>query len=139
WTGVLDLRTGRLSHANAGHDPPYILPGAGGPLVQLGQASGPPLCFLEEVGYDATATMMQRGDTLCVVTDGVTEAMNASGELYGRARLAAVLSRLGDATSANQVGETVRTDVESFAAGAEPADDMAILVLRWIGPSASGR
>ena len=59
--------------------------------------------------------------------------------LHGRARLAAVLSRLGDATSANQVGETVRTDVESFAAGAEPADDLAILVLRWIGPSASGR
>ena len=59
--------------------------------------------------------------------------------LYGRARLAAVLSRLGDATSASQVGETVRTDVESFAAGAEPADDLAILVLRWIGPSASGR
>jgi len=136
--GSLNVSTGELEYCNAGHEPPQLLPRRERGLRSL-DGGGPPLCTLDDFEYAASPLRLQPGDTLCLVTDGVTEAMNATGELYGRARLAAVLSRLGDATSASQVGETVRTDVESFAAGAEPADDMAILVLRWIGPSASGR
>ena len=136
--GTLNVSTGELEYCNAGHEPPHLLPRRERPLRSL-DGGGPPLCALDDFEYAATSLRLAPGDTLCLVTDGVTEAMNDSGKLYGRTRLATVLSRLGDATSASQVGEALRSDVESFVAGAERADDMAILVLRWIGPSASGR
>lgn len=143
WTGVLDLRNGRLSHANAGHDAPYLVSSAGGPPTQLGQASGPPLCFLEDFDYDATSIAMRRGDILCVVTDGVTDARNAAGEMYGRERLERLLAELSAAPTAAAVGEAVRDGVGAFSHGVAQADDVTILVLRWNGPekgkaSASG-
>jgi serine phosphatase RsbU (regulator of sigma subunit) len=134
WTGVLDLRTGHVSHANAGHDAPYLLPAGGGPPMQFGQASGPPLCFIDDFDYDATSNTLRPGDALCVVTDGVTEAHNAKEQLYGRERLEAVLTDLGTARTAAAVGDAVRRDVAKFTAGAPPADDLTILVLKWKGP-----
>ena len=74
---------------------------------------------------------MRRGEILCLVTDGVTEATNAAGELYGRARLEALLAGMPPEAGPEEVGEAVRRDVERFAAGVEPADDLALLVLRW--------
>ena len=135
WTGVLDLRTGHVSHANAGHDAPYLLPAGGGPPMQFGQASGPPLCFIDDFDYDATSNTLRPGDALCVVTDGVTEAHNAKGQLYGRERLEAVLTGLGTAETAAAVGDAVRRDIAKFTAGAPPADDLTILVLKWKGPA----
>jgi serine phosphatase RsbU (regulator of sigma subunit) len=68
-----------------------------------------------------------------VVTDGVTEAMNARGELYGARRLAAVLAAApADADSAG-VGMRVREDVRRFVGDAEPSDDLTLLCLRWNG------
>ncbi|PYM93810.1 MAG: chase2 sensor protein [Candidatus Rokuibacteriota bacterium] len=136
--GTLNVSTGELEYCNAGHETPYLLPRRERSLRRL-DGGGPPLCAVDDFAYAATSLRLAPGDTLCLVTDGVTEAMSASGELYGRSRLASVLSRLGDAVSASHVGEAVRSDVESFAAGAERADDVAILVLRWIGPGATGR
>jgi adenylate cyclase len=70
----------------------------------------------------------------------VTEARNAAGELFGRERLERRLAGLGVDASARTVAASLRADVEAFVAGSEPADDLAILVVRWDGPSAvSGR
>jgi len=59
--------------------------------------------------------------------------MNAAGELYGHARLRAVLGRARSAASMAAVGEAIRDDVQQFVAGAEVADDLALLILRWNG------
>jgi serine phosphatase RsbU (regulator of sigma subunit) len=75
---------------------------------------------------------------LCVITDGVTEAMSATGELYGRARLEALLGRIPPGAGPEDVGEMLRRDIAEFASGAEPADDVAILILRWNGGPAGG-
>jgi serine phosphatase RsbU (regulator of sigma subunit) len=77
---------------------------------------------------------MRRGEILCLVTDGVTDATNAAGEFYGRARLEAVLADTPPEAGPDAVGEAVRRDVERFAAGVEAADDLALLILRWNGP-----
>jgi sigma-B regulation protein RsbU (phosphoserine phosphatase) len=69
------------------------------------------------------------------VSDGVTEAMNRDGELYGTERLRRVLERHGSAGEPAAVVEAVRADVSRFAENAEVADDLTLLVLRWNGPS----
>jgi serine phosphatase RsbU (regulator of sigma subunit) len=68
------------------------------------------------------------------MTDGVVEAMNPAGELYGRARLEVVLNGCGTDATPAAVCEAIRSDVARFTAGAEPADDVAILAVRWEGP-----
>ena len=78
---------------------------------------------------------MPRG-WLCALTDGVTEAMNARGELYSAKRL---LRALGETSSSEPpaVLAAVREDVRRFAAGAEQSDDVTLVCVRWNG--ASGR
>jgi serine phosphatase RsbU (regulator of sigma subunit) len=134
FAGVLNTRTGELEYCNAGHDDPYLLGRHGRPPGRLQQGGGPPLCAMDHFPYTAASHRLQPGDVLCLVTDGVVEATNGAGELYRRSRLEALLAECpADGTPA-EVGEAIRRDVSRFAAGAEPWDDMAILVLRWDGP-----
>jgi serine phosphatase RsbU (regulator of sigma subunit) len=73
---------------------------------------------------------------LCAVSDGVTEAMNVRGELYGAERLLAALAQAGTSEPQALI-QAVREDVQRFAAGAEQSDDVTLVVVRWNG--ASGR
>jgi serine phosphatase RsbU (regulator of sigma subunit)/CHASE2 domain-containing sensor protein len=138
--GILDTRTGLLEYCNAGHEPPYLLPSGERPLLRLMDGGGPPLCAVDCFPYAASSRRLEPGDTLCLVTDGVTEAASRGAGLYGRDRLEALLAQVGPAASAADVGEAIRREVGRFTEGVEPSDDMAILVVRWKGPtSASGR
>jgi serine phosphatase RsbU (regulator of sigma subunit)/CHASE2 domain-containing sensor protein len=137
--GILDVASGEVEYANAGHEPAYLLPRAGRSLVRLSEGSGPPLCAVDHFPYESGRRRLERGDTLCVITDGVTEATRAGGELYGRKRLEGLLESLGEARSSREVGEALLQDVVRFTDGAERSDDLAILVLRWNGPGTSGR
>jgi adenylate cyclase len=89
---------------------------------------------VDGVPYVPATCRLEPGDTLCLITDGVTEAAGPDGQLYGRERLEALLGRLGGAASAAEVGEAIRRDVAAFTGGTEPSDDMAVLILRWNGP-----
>ena len=80
---------------------------------------------------------MSPGEVICVISDGVTEAQNRGGDFYGRPRLQDMIRLQGSAASARSLIEALRNDVETFVAGAEPADDFTILVLRWLGPHAN--
>jgi serine phosphatase RsbU (regulator of sigma subunit) len=133
FAGVLDLETGLLEYCNAGHDPPYVVAGAGGAPARLTEAGGPPLCVVDDFDYEAARRLLAPGDVLCLVTDGVTEATNAAGDFYGRARLEALLAATPATAGARALAAAIRLDVEQFVAGAEPADDLAIMVLRWTG------
>jgi len=133
--GVLDVRSGLLEYCNAGHEPLYLLPNGDRPLARLSDGGGPPLCVLDRFPYAASARRLTRGDTICLVTDGVLEAMSPKAEAYGRVRFEALLEKVGRAASAAEIGEAIRLEVSRFADGVEQSDDMAILVLRWKGPS----
>jgi adenylate cyclase len=132
--GVLDARTGVLEYCSAGHEPPFLLPRAGRPLARLTEGGGPPLCAVDGFAYAPGARQLEPGDTLCLITDGITEAARADGELYGRPRLEALLAGLGTAASVADIGEAIRRDVAAFTGDAEASDDMALLVLRFTGP-----
>jgi CHASE2 domain-containing sensor protein len=133
FAGVLDLRTGTLAFCNAGHEPPYARrPGA--QPERLEHPGGPPLCVMEDYEYPSALRQMAAGETLAVVTDGITEAMNSRGELYGAARLVAQLAVLSDAALPEETLAAVDADVRRFGAGAEQYDDITMLCLRWKGP-----
>ena len=133
FAGILDLRTGMLEYTNAGHEPP-LARRPGGALERFDIAEGPPLCVMDDFDYPTSYRQLVAGEWVCVVTDGVTEAMDAAGQLYGTVRLQAALSSLPDNANATQVRAAVRDDVARFVGAAEPSDDLTLLCVRWNGP-----
>lgn len=133
FAGLLDLRTGALAFCNAGHEPPYLKRPGERP-ERLEHPGGPPLCVMDDYEYLPAHHQMAPGETLVVVTDGITEAMNARGELYGAARLVQRLAGLADAATPEETLDAMNTDTRGFAAGAEQYDDITLLCVRWNGP-----
>jgi serine phosphatase RsbU (regulator of sigma subunit) len=74
---------------------------------------------------------MVPGESLILVSDGVAEAMNSAGELFGRTRLDRLLATMPAGLSAAEQVESVNDEVRRFSAGAEMADDVTVLVVRW--------
>ena len=135
FAAILDLDSGELNYCNAGHDNPYRLHAAFAQPLRIEDGDGPPLCALPDFDYQGARCQLQRGELLCLSTDGVTEALNPAGDLYGNARLQQHLLDLqARHATPRQVVEGLQADVREFAAGAEAADDLTILALRWHGP-----
>jgi serine phosphatase RsbU (regulator of sigma subunit) len=130
FAAILDTRSGLLEFCNAGHEPPYIVDRAG--LVQrLPNAEGPPLCTLGDFAYPTERRQLAEGDCLCVVSDGITEAMNGRNELYGAHQLEHVLKFLEPGAAPAAVVSAVRADVRRFVGDAVASDDLTLLALRW--------
>ncbi len=139
FAAILDLETGELAYCNAGHDNPYVLqPGAAG-LGRLAEGDGPPLCVVDGFRYRSGRHRMRAGEMLCLVTDGVTEAQDHAGTLYGTARLQALLAeQLRAPSSPAELVAALRASVQGFAGDDEPADDVTMLVVRWNGAGRNG-
>jgi serine phosphatase RsbU (regulator of sigma subunit) len=134
--GVLDLETGELEYANAGHEPAWSHQPQGQP-ERLDASGGPPLCVLDSYAYSASRRTLARGEWLLALSDGATEAMNPAREFFGFERLRTSLAWLGDETDSAAIVSRVRDDVRRFSAEAEPADDLTLLAIRWIGPESA--
>ena len=128
---VLDLRTGELAYANAGHTQAYLLGPERGvrPLVA---DPGLPLGVVEDFRYLPHHHRLAPGEAVVLYTDGVTEAAAVDGTLFGERRLEEVLARPRTASCETIVGE-VFDAVMQFSKGAAQADDIAILVVRYKG------
>lgn len=132
--GVLDTQTGEVVYANAGHNAPYIL-SADGKLHALPSAGGLALGVVEDALYSTQHAALAPGDTLICYTDGVTEAIDASGALYGDERLAATLA--GRACEhPTEVLAAVVADVDAYMGLTPMADDVTLLVIRYNGAEA---
>ena len=123
WVGVFDPRSGVLEYASAGHNPPFVRR-ADGTVERIGGRRSIALAALGETRYFATEMRLGPGDLLLLYTDGVTEAMDPAGALYGEERLAALLAR----TRGELIAE-ITADIDKFSAGAPRADDVTILTL----------
>jgi len=139
FAGILDLETGELAYSNAGHENPYLTHPTDGTLRRIEDGGGPPLCSVSDFVYRGGQCQLRPGELLCLISDGVTEAQNLNRDFYGNSRVQHILlGFVSRAATARAVVEALRSDVEVFAAGAEPADDVTILALRWIGVQVSG-
>ncbi len=136
FAAILDLDSGELHYCNAGHDNPYRLLASASALRRISDGDGPPLCAVADYAFTGAHCQLQRGETLCLITDGVTEAQTAAGLLYGHERLQRQLLQAQDqGLSAHALVDALRADVLAFAGDAEAADDLTILALRWHGPA----
>ena len=122
---VLDLNTFVLTLVNAGHLPPLRRRGPSGEVDEIGnQAVGIPLGVFDRP-YQETVLPFQPGDTLILYTDGVTEARNPQGELYGADRLRGVVR--GASENVEALGQAILADVQHFAADRPQSDDLTIV------------
>jgi sigma-B regulation protein RsbU (phosphoserine phosphatase) len=129
--GILDLRTGRLKYSNAGHEHPFIVKRGGRP-EPLPVPEGFLLGIEEESGYQTMEIEFEPGDRLIVYTDGVTEAVNAAGELYSHATLMETI-RACSSHSAEEIATEILGSVKMFSLGIPQADDITVLALAYTG------
>ena len=126
--GVLEPFTGELSYVNAGHNPPLVFPGGAGPAREL-ESSALPLGIVSGQVYAIAHTTLAPGEQLVSFSNGITEAMNVTGEPYGDQRLHAAL-HAHSGTPAPALVETITRLVDKYAAGAPQADDMTLLIIQ---------
>ena len=131
WMGILDLKTGVLSYANAGHNPP-ALRSRDGDYAFVRSRPNLILAGMDGVQYRKHELQLRPGDELYLYTDGVTEAQNLSNELFGEQRL---LSSLNEAKgmSVEEICKKVKADVDIFAGAADQFDDITMLSIKWNG------
>ena len=135
FAAILDVREGALEYCIAGHDAPWRIDAAG-VVSRLKSKGNPALCAADDPDYLRERMHLSPGDAICVITDGITEAMNASGELYGKARVTGLLEREGALPSASTLVWRLRDDVRTFVGNAEQSDDLVVLIIRWQGLAA---
>ncbi|MFZ4622733.1 MAG: CHASE2 domain-containing protein [Rhodoferax sp.] len=131
--GVLDVQSGALELVNAGHDAPWRLSRLGSveKIATPLNTGGPPLCVVDDFVYLPQHLQLEPGDTLCLITDGVTEAMNEAGELFGSDRLRTALAATATEPDLGRMIERVRADIAGFVGAAQASDDLTLLLLRW--------
>jgi serine phosphatase RsbU (regulator of sigma subunit) len=124
---------GRLTYCNAGHNPPLVISRTGNVTsVRRLETGGPIVGLFDMALYEEETVSLAPGDWLIVFSDGVSEALSASGEEYGDERIVKCVERsLG--VEPRQLLEALFADVKAFARGAAQSDDITGLVLRY-GP-----
>jgi len=129
---VVDISTGEMVYTNAGHNPPFIAaPNNDFTLLDLpeGAILGP----IPGLMYQSKSVLLSPGHTVFIYTDGVSEAMNAKGELFGMDRLEQVLNQTRKA-NAKDFCKALSTSLEVYADKTEQSDDITLIVFHYKGP-----
>ena len=135
WVGVLNLETGIVTFANAGHNPPVRISRGAEPEM-LSAQSGPVLAFVDGLVYKPRRVKLDPGDALFLYTDGVTEALDSADSLFGEERLVETLKVAADAPPKSMC-TIVRAAVAAFSEGLPQADDLTVLAIRYVAPPRS--
>jgi sigma-B regulation protein RsbU (phosphoserine phosphatase) len=135
--GRLDPASGRLVYSSAGHPPGLLFRDALGPCAEL-SATGPPLGLGLGGAFPTRELTLRPGDMLAMVTDGVLDARNEAGEVFGAARLAGTLAGLAQAAPRDVVAG-LRRRLAGFARPAALADDLSAIVVKLREARASPR
>ncbi len=131
WLGVLEISTGKLTAANAGHEYP-VLKRADGGFELVKDKHGFVIGGMEGIRYKEYELTMEPGGKLFLYTDGVPEATDADQQLFGTERMLAALNGEPEASPV-QVLKNVRQSVDGFVKEAEQFDDLTMLCLEYKG------
>ena len=135
WIGILEISTGKLTAANAGHEFP-VLKRAGGKYELYKDHHGFVIGGMPGMKYRQYELQLHPGDRLFVYTDGVPEATDADSQLFGTDRMLSALNEK-DAADPKEVVQVVHEAVDRFVKDAEQFDDMTMLCLDYNGPNPS--
>lgn len=125
--GIVDTKTGRMVYGQGGHNPPIRVPLKGKPTYE--PPGGMPLGVFDDAKFGERELVLEKGETLLVYTDGVTEAMNLAKDLFGEDRLERAVEG-GAVLSAEKLTERVVEKVEEFVGEAERSDDITLLAIQ---------
>lgn len=129
--GIMNCRTGELTYSNAGHNPPLIIH-SDNRSEWLHVPKGVVIGAIEEAEYKTEKTVLYPGDTIFLYTDGVTEAMNSSKNIFSGERLKATVEE-GSYASAEVLVKRIMQSVKVFAGDEIQSDDITMLAVQFKG------
>lgn len=136
FTAVLNLRTGELRYANAGHTRPVLL---GDNPAMYEPDPGTALGLFEDAGIRDYTLRLGPSEGILLYTDGVTESVDPENRFFGEERLLEALRSVPRGTDAEEVLACVNGAVSAFCGGREPFDDLAGLALFYLPAAGKGR
>lgn len=131
WLGILEISTGKLTAANAGHEYP-VLRQPDGSFALFKDKHGFVVGCIEGMRYEEYTIELKPGAKLFLYTDGVPEATNSEKQLFGTERMVAALNEKPD-SSPQEILKTVRRSVDDFVKEAEQFDDLTMLCIEYRG------
>ncbi len=131
WLGILDLKTGVLTAANAGHEKP-IIKKHDGDFEVYSDKHGFIIGGMSGISYKEYEIKLEKGSKLFVYTDGAVEATDSQNKLFGTERLLASLNSVKN-SSTKEILETVHKDVDLFVGDAPQFDDLTMMCIEYIG------
>ena len=135
WLGILELSTGKLTAANAGHEKP-ILKAPGSVFDLVDDKHGFVIGGMEGIRYKEYTLDLEPGSMLFLYTDGVPEATNTDNELFGTMRMLTALNDDKDASPPQILGNMTKS-IQTFVADAPQFDDLTMLCLQYFGSTGS--
>ena len=132
WLGILEISTGKLITANAGHEYPIL--NTNGRYELFKDKHGLAIGAMKKSKYVNHEITLKKGDSIFVYTDGVAEATDADNELFGTERTLDALNALPGDCSQEEVLKGVRRSVDAFVKEAPQFDDLTMLGLKYYGP-----
>ena len=129
WLGILELSTGKLTAANAGHEYPVLMQ-PDGRFDIYKDKHGFVIGGMAGLKYKEYSVEMKPGSKLFLYTDGVPEATDSENQLFGTERMVAALNEKSDG-SPREILKTVRNSVDAFVKDAEQFDDLTMLCLEF--------
>jgi sigma-B regulation protein RsbU (phosphoserine phosphatase) len=137
WLGILQISTGIITAANAGHEYPVIMH-ENSSFGYIRDAHDPVIGSLEGMKYHDYEIRLQKGSKLFLYTDGLPEANNKDNSMFGSNRLLQAVNRKKEG-STKEIIENVDAEVAAFSEGAEQFDDLTMLCLEYRGPETASR
>lgn len=131
--GIVDLKTGQMTYVNAGHNPPLIKK-ENGKFDYVDVKKNCILAIMPNVEFEKQEIQLEEGDILFAYTDGVTEAMNTEGNLYGISRLKDVLNKSYNGNdNIYDIIPIVEKSISEYCSGEDQTDDITMLAFKYIG------
>lgn len=127
--GVLDVHNLTLDYVNGAHNPPILYNYYTGKLKLL-EIGGTLVGMFENMEYEEDRVALQKGDILVMYTDGITEASNVEGEMFGEERLRDIIFQGGKKLSAMQLLQRIYDEVKRFSEGMPQQDDLTLIVMK---------
>lgn len=125
---IYNVKTGFISYSNAGHNPPLLLR-QDGSVSELPVMENTIVGVIDNIEYQKDTLQLEKGDTLFMFTDGVTEATDAAYNEFGVERLGDILSQHSH-SNCQQIVEAVKKGVKDFVGETEQSDDITMLVVK---------
>jgi len=129
--GILNINDGTLEYSNGGHNPPYIIR-ATGDIEKVETTSGLALGVIEDFSFQSKRVVLNKGDSIFIYSDGVTEAMNSKLELFSEKRLERELNNLRG-RSVKETITGIMEKIREFSQDEPQADDITMMIIKYNG------